>query len=169
MSNNLFSFTLSLCPTTPLLTPFFFFLSLCTLSLFLYPPSSALPPHSLSLSLSLRLSLSLLPQLYFPICIPSSFSPLPGQLDSENRPRPLNFDPEKHKVLNSELKYLYTAITRARVNVWMFDESAEARGPMFEYFRTLGLVQSILPGEEMEEIKDGERDFIKVNKKNKIM
>ena len=71
--------------------------------------------------------------------------------------------------MNSELKYLYTAITRARVNVWMFDESAEARGPMFEYFRTLGLVQSILPGEEMEEIKDGERDFIKVNKKNKIM
>ena len=57
--------------------------------------------------------------------------------------RPLEFDPEKHKVLNSEFKYLYTAITRARVNVWFFDEDKEARTPMFEYFRRLGLVKVV--------------------------
>ena len=57
--------------------------------------------------------------------------------------RPLEFDPEKHKVLNSEFKYLYTAITRARVNVWFFDEDKEARAPVFEYFRRLGLVEVV--------------------------
>ena len=57
--------------------------------------------------------------------------------------RPLEFDPEKHKVLNSEFKYLYTAITRARVNVWFFDEDKEARRPVFEYFRRLRLVKVV--------------------------
>ncbi|XP_074641148.1 TPR and ankyrin repeat-containing protein 1-like [Tubulanus polymorphus] len=57
--------------------------------------------------------------------------------------RPLHFDPQKHKVLNSELKYLYTALTRARVNVWIFDEDEELRKPMFEYFQALGLVQCV--------------------------
>ena len=59
------------------------------------------------------------------------------------RSRPLEFDPEKHKVLNSEFKYLYTAITRARVNVWFFDENEEARAPVFEYFRRLKLVNVV--------------------------
>ena len=57
--------------------------------------------------------------------------------------RPLKFDPKKDKVLNSEFKYLYTAITRARVNVWFFDEDKEARTPVFEYFRRLGLVKVV--------------------------
>lgn len=57
--------------------------------------------------------------------------------------RPLEFDPDKHKVLNSEFKYLYTAITRARVNVWFFDEDETKRAPMFEYFQTLGLVEVV--------------------------
>ncbi|XP_035671428.1 TPR and ankyrin repeat-containing protein 1-like [Branchiostoma floridae] len=48
--------------------------------------------------------------------------------------RPLEFNPEKHKVLNSELKNLYTAITRARVNVWIFDEDTAKHAPMFKYF-----------------------------------
>ncbi|XP_070564881.1 TPR and ankyrin repeat-containing protein 1-like isoform X1 [Ptychodera flava] len=60
-----------------------------------------------------------------------------------NAPRPLQFDPDKHKVLNSELKYLYTAVTRARVNVWIFDEDREKRAPMFEYFRKRRLVQVV--------------------------
>ena len=58
-------------------------------------------------------------------------------------PRPLDFDLEKHKVLNSEFKNLYTAITRARVNVWFFDEDKDARAPVFEYFRRLGLVRVV--------------------------
>ncbi|XP_038048886.1 TPR and ankyrin repeat-containing protein 1-like [Patiria miniata] len=61
------------------------------------------------------------------------------------RPRPLKFNPDEHKVLNSELKYLYTAITRARVNVWIFDEDTTKRAPMFELFRCLKLVKGIGP------------------------
>ena len=63
------------------------------------------------------------------------------------RSRPLDFDPEKHKVLNSEFKYLYTAITRAKVNVWFFDEDEESRAPMFEYFQRLGLVKVVAIGD----------------------
>ncbi|KAK3727086.1 hypothetical protein QZH41_019746, partial [Actinostola sp. cb2023] len=63
--------------------------------------------------------------------------------DLNLKTRPLEFNHEKHKVLNSELKFLYTAITRARVNVWFFDEDEENRGPMFEYFRSLDLVRAI--------------------------
>ena len=54
--------------------------------------------------------------------------------------RPLLFEEEKHKILNSELKHLYTAITRARANVWFYDEDEEARRPMFEFFQNLQLV-----------------------------
>ena len=63
--------------------------------------------------------------------------------DLEMTSRPLEFDPEKHKVLNSELKFLYTAITRARVNVWFFDQDLEIRAPVFEYFQKLGLVRVV--------------------------
>ena len=70
-------------------------------------------------------------------------------LNSADRPRPLDFDPEKHKILNSELKHLYTAVTRARVNIWIFDEDEEARKPMFEYFKALKFVQSV-------EVNDGQ-------------
>ena len=65
-----------------------------------------------------------------------------------NRPRPLEFDPGKHKVLNSEFKFLYTAITRARVNVWFFDEDKEARTPVFDYFRRRGLVKVVSLSDE---------------------
>ncbi|XP_029655877.1 TPR and ankyrin repeat-containing protein 1-like [Octopus sinensis] len=64
-------------------------------------------------------------------------------LDSENHPHPLTFDPNKHKVLNSELKYLYTALTRAKHNIWIFDISNEKRTPIFEYFQVLRLVASV--------------------------
>ena len=64
--------------------------------------------------------------------------------------RPLKFDPEKHKVLNSEFKYLYTAITRARVNLWFFDEDEDARAPVFEYFRRLDLVKVVSLSENDE-------------------
>jgi len=47
----------------------------------------------------------------------------------------LKFDPNYHKILNSEFKNLYTAVTRARVNVWIFDENMDKRAPMFEYFK----------------------------------
>ena len=59
---------------------------------------------------------------------------------SDCKARPLEFNPDQHKILVSEFKYLYTALTRARVNVWLFDESEEARAPMFEYFQKRGVV-----------------------------
>ncbi|KAJ7371740.1 TPR and ankyrin repeat-containing protein 1 [Desmophyllum pertusum] len=63
------------------------------------------------------------------------------------RSRPLQFDPLKHDVLNSEFKHLYTAITRARVNVWFFDEDMVHRAPVFEYFQRLGLVNVVAIGD----------------------
>lgn len=68
-------------------------------------------------------------------------------LHQSGRPRPLHFDPNQHKILNSELKQLYTALTRARVNVWIFDEDEESRKPMFEYFKALNLVRFIAIGD----------------------
>lgn len=61
--------------------------------------------------------------------------------DLETKTKPLKFDPDRHKILISEFKYLYTALTRARVNVWLFDEDEEARAPMFDYFKTRGVVE----------------------------
>lgn len=49
--------------------------------------------------------------------------------------------------MNTELKQLYTAITRARVHVWIFDENEDDRAPMFEYFKARKLVQSVKEGE----------------------
>ncbi|NXE98771.1 TRNK1 protein, partial [Menura novaehollandiae] len=44
------------------------------------------------------------------------------------------FNIEMYKMLNGELKQLYTAITRARVNLWIFDEDRDKRAPAFKYF-----------------------------------
>jgi hypothetical protein len=72
----------------------------------------------------------------------------------KNRPRRLDFDPEKHKILNSELKHLYTAVTRARVNIWIFDEDEIARKPMFRYFQARNLVKTVeARGEDDEQSK----------------
>ena len=57
--------------------------------------------------------------------------------------RPLSFNPDKHKILNSELKQLYTAVTRARAKVWFFDEDEDNRRPVFEYFERLGLADVV--------------------------
>ncbi|XP_040289344.1 TPR and ankyrin repeat-containing protein 1 isoform X2 [Bufo bufo] len=86
----------------------------------------------------------------------SSFNPAPEK-NQENQPlvevpfesacnsahRPFVLDPEMHKMLNGELKQLYTAITRARVNLWIFDENHEKRAPAFEYFEKRKLVYKV--------------------------
>ena len=56
---------------------------------------------------------------------------LPGSSDD---PRSRQFDPTLHKSLNSELKYLYTAVTRAKCNLWIYDSDRKARLPMFDYW-----------------------------------
>ncbi|KAH3807147.1 hypothetical protein DPMN_135480, partial [Dreissena polymorpha] len=71
-------------------------------------------------------------------------------LESSNHPRPLKFDANQHKILNSELKHLYTALTRARVNVWIFDEDREKRAPMYEFFKARKLVKN-LKGQDINE------------------
>ncbi|XP_046565525.1 TPR and ankyrin repeat-containing protein 1-like isoform X2 [Haliotis rubra] len=76
-----------------------------------------------------------------------------GMLTQPNRPRALVFEANEHKILNSELKYLYTALTRARVNVWIFDEDEEKRAPMFEYFKARQLVRCI------SQTEDGNSEF----------
>ncbi|KAG9475983.1 hypothetical protein GDO78_002841 [Eleutherodactylus coqui] len=86
----------------------------------------------------------------------SSFSPAPlknqGNLPLVEVPfesscnssqRPFVLDPEMHKMLNGELKQLYTAITRARVNLWIFDENHEKRAPAFDYFVKGNLVEVV--------------------------
>lgn len=51
-------------------------------------------------------------------------------------------DTEKHKILETELKLLYTAITRARVNVWLYDESPQSKY-MFKLFQDRGLARVV--------------------------
>ena len=69
----------------------------------------------------------------------------------EARPRPLEFDEQAHKSLNSELKYLYTAITRAKCNLWIYDSSETRRLPMFDYWVRRGLVRVVRLGETEED------------------
>ena len=58
-------------------------------------------------------------------------------------PRPLNFDEQHHKSLNAELKYLYTAITRAKCNLWIYDSDEIRRLPVFDYWHKRGLIKLI--------------------------
>ena len=57
--------------------------------------------------------------------------------------RTLNFDPHVHQILCEELKHLYTAITRARVKVVIYDQDEEKRAPMFHFLQRKELVQVI--------------------------
>jgi len=66
-----------------------------------------------------------------------------GRIKKSVKPRPLEFDESKHMILLSELKYLYTALTRARINIWIYDEDKEVREPMFDFFRRRRLVSSV--------------------------
>ncbi|KAM6282974.1 TPR and ankyrin repeat-containing protein 1 [Porphyrio hochstetteri] len=64
---------------------------------------------------------------------------------------PLNL--EMYKLLNGELKQLYTAITRARVNLWIFDEDSDKRAPAFKYFIKRGFVE-VVKADEKKDLDD---------------
>ncbi|NXI65510.1 TRNK1 protein, partial [Anseranas semipalmata] len=64
--------------------------------------------------------------------------------------RPPSFNVEMYKMLNGELKQLYTAITRARVNLWIFDENSEKRAPAFKYFIKREFVQVVKTDENKD-------------------
>ena len=59
------------------------------------------------------------------------------------KPRSLEFNQTHHKSLNFELKYLYTAITRAKSNLWIYDSDEGKRLPIFHYWEQKGLVRII--------------------------
>jgi hypothetical protein len=69
-------------------------------------------------------------------------------VSGDHKPRPLAFDLQRHKILLDELRHLYTAVTRARVNVWIYEESASKCRPMFDFLIRNGLVD-VMSGAEM--------------------
>nr|XP_006124073.1 TPR and ankyrin repeat-containing protein 1 isoform X2 [Pelodiscus sinensis] len=75
-------------------------------------------------------------------------TPLEKNISIQSRSPVLN--PEMYKMLNGELKQLYTAITRARVNLWIFDENSDKRAPAFKYFIKREFVQVV----KIDENKD---------------
>jgi len=57
--------------------------------------------------------------------------------------RSLEFNEQAHQILCSELKHLYTAITRARVRVIIYDEDAACRAPLFYYLTRRSLCETV--------------------------
>ena len=68
--------------------------------------------------------------------------------------RRLDFDASLHKSLNAELKYLYTAITRAKCNLWIYDSDRVKRSPMFDYWVKKDLVRIIRDSDIFESEQD---------------
>ena len=62
-------------------------------------------------------------------------------VEGEAAPRAEHFDARKHSLLNEELKMLYTAVTRARVKVVIYDRHREKRAPMFHFLLRKGLAE----------------------------
>ncbi|XP_077160160.1 TPR and ankyrin repeat-containing protein 1 isoform X2 [Paroedura picta] len=75
-------------------------------------------------------------------------TPLETDTDSQGKTQVLNT--EMYKMLNGELKQLYTAITRARVNLWIFDENCDRRAPAFQYFIKREFVQVVKTDENKD-------------------
>ena len=55
----------------------------------------------------------------------------------------MKFNKSQHKSLNAELKYLYTAITRAKCNLWIYDSDEAKRLPVFDYWSKRSLVKVV--------------------------
>ncbi|XP_063308114.1 TPR and ankyrin repeat-containing protein 1 [Pelobates fuscus] len=86
--------------------------------------------------------------------------PLDTMAATTTRPLPMN--PDLHKILNGELKQLYTAITRARVNLWIFDENQEKRAPAFGYFMEKKIVK-VVKADENTDLDD--KMFVRTSSK----
>jgi hypothetical protein len=57
--------------------------------------------------------------------------------------RTLEFNRHEHQPLCEELKHLYTAITRARVRLVIYEQDARKRAPMFHYLKHMQLVEPV--------------------------
>ena len=62
---------------------------------------------------------------------------------SSDKMKRLDFDASQYKSLNAELKYLYTAITRAKCHLWIYDSNRGKSGPVFDYWIKNSLVEVI--------------------------
>ena len=58
---------------------------------------------------------------------------------------------DKHKQFCSELKHLYTAITRTRTKLWLYDECDEKHQPALYYWQRCGSLVTVVNVEEMSE------------------
>lgn len=65
--------------------------------------------------------------------------------------RHLDFNSDQHKILETELKMLYTAITRARVNIFIAETNIEQSRPMFNYFQRRCVVDVVNKGNDSSE------------------
>ena len=72
---------------------------------------------------------------------------LPNCKGLEKAPRPVEFDEQLHKSLVAEFKCLYTAITRARCNLWIYDSDTSRHSPIVDYWVRRGLVKVLKPKE----------------------
>ncbi|KAL7540343.1 hypothetical protein ACHAXR_010608, partial [Thalassiosira sp. AJA248-18] len=77
--------------------------------------------------------------------------------------RHLEFEADQHKLLETELKMLYTAITRARVNIFIAETDIESSRPMFNYFQRRAVVDVVSKGNSEEEGLSGVRVFGAMN------
>ena len=57
--------------------------------------------------------------------------------------RPVKFDQNQHRCINAELKYFYTAVTRAKCNLWIYDTDPAKHSPMYYFLMKKGFVQSL--------------------------
>ncbi|KAI3928638.1 hypothetical protein MKW98_024239 [Papaver atlanticum] len=62
-------------------------------------------------------------------------------LDSTNLDSFPCFSEGKHKILCSELKQLYVAITRTKQRLWVYENIEEFSNPIFDYWKKLQIVQ----------------------------
>ena len=73
---------------------------------------------------------------------------LPGAIPAA---RSKHFNSVEHKSLNAELKYLYTAVTRAKCNLWIYDSNLKARLPMLDYWHKRNAVKIVTAFSDMDQ------------------
>ena len=73
-------------------------------------------------------------------------------------PHPLEFDEKEHMALLDEFKCLYTAITRAKTKLWIYDSNSNKHLPMFDYWvkRKLVEVKHDVDGPELSSSQEWE-------------
>ena len=75
-------------------------------------------------------------------------------------PHPLKFEETQHKSLCGELKYLYTAITRAKHKLWIYDSDEDCSWlPMFDYWHKRGLAK-VISVDDIGRLSKGDQEVL---------